>query len=59
MGTHMKLFDWVLDRVIPGRRACPVCEQIVRKFRPIPDYYRKNLVKYGGCADFPRYETLN
>ena len=55
----MKLLDRCLNLVIPGRHVCSVCEQNVRKFHPIPSYFRKNLVKYGSVADFSRYETLN
>ncbi|MDA8414375.1 MAG: class I SAM-dependent methyltransferase [Desulfobacteraceae bacterium] len=55
----MKLLDWFLDKVITGHFVCPVCQQVVRKFRPIPSYYLKNLTKYGGSTDFSRYETLN
>jgi SAM-dependent methyltransferase len=47
------------QKIMTGRHVCPVCEQNVRKFRPIPSYYRKNLSKYGGCNDFSQYETLN
>jgi SAM-dependent methyltransferase len=55
----MKIVDRLVSLFVAGRCWCPVCEKKVRRFLPLSSHYRKNLIKYGGDADFSHYETLN
>jgi SAM-dependent methyltransferase len=38
---------------------CPVCNNKVRKFIPLPDFYKENTEKYGYLYSFDDAETLN
>lgn len=40
-------------------RFCPVCERRVKKFVPLPNYYREQALKYGYPYSFDDMETLN
>jgi len=42
-----------------GKLYCPVCNRKVRKFIPLPDFYKKNAEKYGYLYSFDDAETLN
>lgn len=38
---------------------CPVCRKKVRKFNPLPSFYKDLSIKYGYLYSFDDFETLN
>jgi len=48
-----------LFRNMGGKLYCPVCNKKVRKFIPLPDFYKENADKYGYLYSFDDAETFN
>ena len=48
-----------LFRNVGGKLYCPVCNKKVRKFIPLPDFYKENAEKYGYIYSLDDAETLN
>ena len=44
---------------VGSKYYCPVCNNKVHKFIPLPDFYKENLEKYGYLYSFNDAETLN
>lgn len=46
-------------RNVGGKLYCPVCNKKVRKFIPLPEFYKENAEKYGYLYSFDDAETMN
>lgn len=46
-------------RNLSSKFYCPVCNKKVRKFIPLPNFYKENTEKYGYLYTFDDAETLN
>lgn len=44
---------------VGGKLYCPVCNKKVRKFIPLPEFYKENAEKYGYLYSFDDAETMN
>lgn len=47
------------SRILGKKFYCPVCQNRVSNFEPIPDYYFKQADKHGFIFSFSDFETLN
>lgn len=53
-----RLYNKIFQNV-GGKLYCPVCNKSVRKFIPLPAFYKKNADKYGFLYSFDDAETMN